>query len=368
MEGFKEFQGKDLDAAIREACDYYDTSREKLEIEIVQDSKSGIFGIVGARKAKIQARRAMLREAVEDILGRREPRERGMTLEREEKKTPSRPAKAPCVASSSPASEGKAATPPASRGGAKKVSCNAPAAEGVTAGKSSAASPAENKSATPKSRSRAEKPHSDAARQHSSGRNGMEAKKEVARKTEMPPVDAENTFGEHQDEILVQDGFTVVPLAELDTEKLRAVSLEVVSRLVHPVVGEQELQVEFTENRVNVSIDCGDDSGLLIGREGQTLAALQYLASRMVSRGMEAAVRVHLDVGAYRRRQEEKLCEMALALAERVRTTGRSFSTRPLSSYHRRIVHLALQDMTDLQTRSSGEGALKRVVIVRHRG
>ena len=70
MEGFKEFQGKDLDSAIEEACGYFNTAREKLEIEIVQDSKSGIFGIVGARKAKVRARRVQLREAVENILGR----------------------------------------------------------------------------------------------------------------------------------------------------------------------------------------------------------------------------------------------------------------------------------------------------------
>jgi len=71
MEGFKEFQGKDLDGAIEEACGYFNTAREKLEIEIVQDAKSGIFGIVGARKAKVRARRVQLRETVDSILGRK---------------------------------------------------------------------------------------------------------------------------------------------------------------------------------------------------------------------------------------------------------------------------------------------------------
>ena len=71
MEGFKEFQGKDLDSAIEEACGYFNTAREKLEIEIVQDAKSGIFGIVGARKAKVRARRVQLRETMESILGRK---------------------------------------------------------------------------------------------------------------------------------------------------------------------------------------------------------------------------------------------------------------------------------------------------------
>ena len=68
MEGFKEFQGKDLDSAIGEACAYFNTTREQLEIEIVQDAKSGIFGIVGTRKAMVRARRAQLQEAVSSIL------------------------------------------------------------------------------------------------------------------------------------------------------------------------------------------------------------------------------------------------------------------------------------------------------------
>ena len=69
MDGFKEFQGKDLDAAIQDACLYFNASRERLEIEILQDAKSGIFGIVGARKAKIRARRACLRDTVQSVLG-----------------------------------------------------------------------------------------------------------------------------------------------------------------------------------------------------------------------------------------------------------------------------------------------------------
>ena len=82
---------------------------------------------------------------------------------------------------------------------------------------------------------------------------------------------------------------------------------------------------------------------------------------------MNAAVRVQLDAWRYRQRQDEKLREMALALAEKVRQTGRSYSTRPLSSYHRRIVHLCLQDAEEVQTRSSGDGPMKRVVIMRRR-
>ena len=156
--------------------------------------------------------------------------------------------------------------------------------------------------------------------------------------------------------------------ADIAPERLAALAGEAVGRLVRPIAGEDIVsKADVLDGRVRVSVEGAEDSGLLIGREGQTLAALQYLASRIVSRAVNAAVRVQLDAGRYRQRQDEKLREIALALAERVRQTGRSFSTRPLSSYHRRIVHLTLQDAPDVQTRSTGDGPLKRVVICRRR-
>jgi len=185
-----------------------------------------------------------------------------------------------------------------------------------------------------------------------------------------------------QDEAL-NEGLPSKPFSELDQEKLTAVSQEVAFKIVSSILGETPVEVKIMENRVDIHVDCGDDSGLLIGREGQTLAALQYLTSRIVSRSavlllgflpapfsgrrMEAPVRVQFDVGDYRERQDDRLRELALALAERVRATGRPCSTRPMSSYHRRLVHMALQDSPDVQTRSSGEGPLKRVIIQRRR-
>ena len=68
MNKFKDFQAKNIDQAIQAACEYFDLPREQLEIEIVQDAKSGIFGIVGARKAKIRARRAHMQETVDRLL------------------------------------------------------------------------------------------------------------------------------------------------------------------------------------------------------------------------------------------------------------------------------------------------------------
>ncbi len=165
-----------------------------------------------------------------------------------------------------------------------------------------------------------------------------------------------------------EDIFAYKPFEEVDPEAARQCALDVASHLVRPLVeGEPELSAEIRDGRIMIAVKGIEDCGLLIGREGLTLAAIQYFASRIASRRLEASVRVQLEVGDYRQRQDEKLRELALMLAQKVLDTGRSFSTRPLSSYHRRIVHMCLRDVEGVQTRSTGDGAMKRVVVMRKR-
>lgn len=364
MDGFKEFQGKNLDAAIQEACSYYNAAREKLEIEIVQDAKSGIFGIVGARKAKIRARRAALREAVESVLGKKrcDVRLERPSLGREE--APRRPAEKVSPAAREESVAAPAAPAPEE---ARKEAAPAeerPARKDEKAEKSEKTERAEKPARADKAE-RQEKPAENARQPRGRGRGRDQARAAAAAEAPAVPAPVENT-----EDVLdeVEESLPFTPVEELDPQRLEALTKEAVRQLVRPIVGEEvTLEVTVADGRVRVAVDCEEDSGLLIGREGQTLASLQYLASRVVSRGMNAAVRVQLDAGRYRQRQDEKLREMALALAEKVRQTGRSYSTRPLSSYHRRIVHLCLQDAEEVQTRSSGDGPMKRVVIMRRR-
>lgn len=390
MEGFKEFLGKTLDAAIEEACTYYNASREKLEIEIVQDAKTGIFGIVGARKAKVRARRAALREVVESALGRdRRPSaaEAEAAAEKREDVTQTPTAEsapaAPEARPEKPARRSRGRTEERKDGDAKegrrteergqKASRKAiaareesqlPARKGQTMPapvedrpQAEAAADAEPAEESGRTRNGSQ----EAAPRQERSRNGERASSREAQRESRRAAD------DDMDE--ADDSLPRRALEELDQPRLKELSRDCVSRLIRPMLSQpvDEPEVEIVDGRVRVAVDCGEDSGLLIGREGQTLAALQYLASRIVSRGMDAAVRVQLDAGRYRQRQEEKLRDMALALAAKVRQTGRSYSTRPLSSYHRRIIHLCLQDMEDIFTRSTGDGPLKRVVILRRR-
>jgi spoIIIJ-associated protein len=106
-----------------------------------------------------------------------------------------------------------------------------------------------------------------------------------------------------------------------------------------------------------------DAGGLLIGRRGQTLDALEYLVNRMAVRQDERAGRILVDAEGYRERRSRELREMAMRLAARVRQTARAQSLDPLSARERRVVHLALSDDASVTTRSVGDGQLRHVVI-----
>jgi spoIIIJ-associated protein len=107
----------------------------------------------------------------------------------------------------------------------------------------------------------------------------------------------------------------------------------------------------------------GEDLGLLIGRRGSTLAAVQYMVNLMVSRKTEGRVLVSVDAEHYRRRREESLLGLAHGMADRVRQSGRPVTLEPMPAAERRIIHLALTDDPDVATDSVGSGDSRRVVI-----
>ena len=108
----------------------------------------------------------------------------------------------------------------------------------------------------------------------------------------------------------------------------------------------------------------GEDSGLLIGRRGQTLQSLQFILNLIVTREFGESVRVVLDVESYRQRREASLRDMANKVAERVLQTGRSITLEPMSAADRRIVHISLAAREDISTESVGFGEDRKVTII----
>ncbi len=385
MSESKEFLGKTLDAAIAEACAYYDVPREKLEIDIIEDAKTGIFGIVGARKAKIMARLATLPDFMMLSMPRPEREGRGRGKRRRDKAEVEAPAafenendekkEAKAVpAVEAPVSADKAEPSPEvpvcadENDEAPAASAVADAADEVQGADSlpDESLPADEITQAEEPEAQAESDEDEAPR----GRRGRRERQPRQSRRDAAPRGDRAERQEKADDADMESALPRVPLAELDQEKLIESTRTVISRLVAPVLDmepeEVTLSVEVGEDRMQVSVK-SEDTGLLIGRDGQNLAAVQYLATRMITRIIGSQVRVQVDAGDYHVRQDTRLQELALSLAEKVKATGKVQTTRPLSAYQRRVIHLALQDDPDVQTRSSGEGALKHVVILKRK-
>ncbi len=114
----------------------------------------------------------------------------------------------------------------------------------------------------------------------------------------------------------------------------------------------------------NLRVDMmGDTLGILIGRRGETLDALQYLTSLFVNRGQENYIRVTLDTENYRAKREEALTRLANRMANRAVKTGRKVVMEPMNPYERRILHSALQGNDAVTTHSEGDEPNRHVVI-----
>lgn len=107
----------------------------------------------------------------------------------------------------------------------------------------------------------------------------------------------------------------------------------------------------------------GGDPGKIIGRSGRTLQALEYVTNAVLNRHEGDGVRVTIDVGGYKRRQAERLRDLARTAAEEVRETGKPCPLKPMSAAERRIVHMELADDPSVRSESSGEGRERRVVV-----
>lgn len=111
----------------------------------------------------------------------------------------------------------------------------------------------------------------------------------------------------------------------------------------------------------------GNDLGILIGRRGETLDALQYLTNLVVSKAFQDKHKFVLDVEGYRKKREQTLEKLAKKLAGKVKETGRNISLEPMSPYERRIIHTVLQNDPHIRTFSEGEEPYRKVVITRKR-
>lgn len=184
----------------------------------------------------------------------------------------------------------------------------------------------------------------------------------VPEATEAPAAETVQT---KQEEVVAKEESVkkkVTELAEVSEEAIKAVesflkdtlkAMDMDVEIVSEVDAEGALSVEMK----------GSNMGILIGKRGQTLDALQYLANRVANKHQEGYVRVKLDTENYRARREETLKHLAKNIAFKVKRTRRAVSLEPMNPNERRIIHAALQSDPHVTTHSEGEEPYRKVVV-----
>jgi spoIIIJ-associated protein len=133
--------------------------------------------------------------------------------------------------------------------------------------------------------------------------------------------------------------------------------------LIEKMKMEGKIETGSRDGRICLNVS-GQDSSILIGKNGQTLEAIQFLINLMYSKKTKSRAGILVDVEEYRVRREKKLRAMALEASEKAKRDSRAVTIAPMNAQDRRVIHIALQDDEEVKTISRGEGILKKVVVI----
>jgi spoIIIJ-associated protein len=154
----------------------------------------------------------------------------------------------------------------------------------------------------------------------------------------------------------------------IDTKDLEEVKDHPVEKFLRDITEEMGLDLDFTvkagKDLVYVDVS-GKDTGTIIGKRGQTLDAVQYLAGLVVNKTSDEYIRVIMDAENYRAKRERTLVNLANRLAGKVERTKRSITLEPMNPYERKVIHSTLQNNPKVKTRSEGKDPYRRVIIER---
>jgi len=181
--------------------------------------------------------------------------------------------------------------------------------------------------------------------------------------------------------IETEDHSTEETTEEIQAETIEEISEELTAEI--PVISEEHLEKakELLENILahipvettvtaerkngNISLNImGDKSGLLIGRKGKTLDALQFIVNRAINKKADKKSRIIVDSENYRERRKESLAQMAVKMGDKAKRIKKPVTTHLLNAHDRRIFHITLKDDQQLDVRSRGDGLLKKIVII----
>ena len=308
-----EASAKTVEEAIELGLQELGVSIGDVDVQVVEEGSKGLFGFFGSRPAKVKL---TVKDSEEVPLG-------NLMLEDEPKaKKPER--KQP---EKKPAEKKQPEKKPAEKKPAEKK-------------------PAEKKAAEPA-------PEKKEAAQKAEVKSAEEGKA-LPEKAETPsPVLQAPEKAE----------VTMIPAEALDAESSAGVAHAFLAELTKLMGVDVTIDMGTDEEGNVYGYINGDTLGILIGRRGETLDAVQYLTSLKVNRGKENYTRVTLDTENYRAKREETLIRLANRMANRAVRTGRKVSLEPMNPYERRIIHDALQQNEAVTTHSEGDEPNRHVVI-----
>ena len=339
-----EATAKTTEEAIEAGLEALGVSISDVVVDIIDEGSKGLFGLFGSRQAKV---RLTVKEQEDDPLA---------DLLKDEK-----PARKPERKPAQPKAEKKAEPKPE-----KKEKPEAPKQE------KKAEKKAEPKTEAPKAEA------DEAKTEEKKAEKKLEEKKE--RKPRQPRKKAPKAEGEKSEKAekteekkplppkapakpIEKPVVTMIPNEEVTADSAAGKAQSFLKELTHLMGVDVTVDVgNDTEGNVFVKMT-GDTLGILIGRRGETLDALQYLTSLKVNRGQEGYTRVTLDTENYRAKREDTLVRLANRMANRAVKTGRKVSLEPMNPYERRIIHSALQANEAVDTHSEGDEPNRHVVI-----
>ena len=354
----KEFTGKTTQEAIDNGLAELGVTIADVHVDVLQEGAKGLFGLFGSKPACV--RLTVMEDEREDdhglsdLLG-------SFSLNEQKKKSAPKPA-APKAAAPKP--EAKPDMPKAEAKPEKKPEIKPEKKPEIKPEKKPEIKPEkkpEAKPAAPKADAKPEAPKAEAKpeKQPVAPKPPRERKPRPARpareeseKRDFAPMIPAETFAPTEPPVIHPE----------DTPAGRA------QKFLMDVTDRMGVKVDVyvdDSKADNLSIHMiGDTLGILIGRRGETLDALQYLTSLQVNKGREGYIRVTLDTENYRAKREDSLRRLAQRMANRAVKTGRKVVLEPMNPYERRVLHTALQNHPAVTTHSEGEEPNRRVVIM----
>ena len=348
----QEFTGKTTQEAIDNGLAELGVTIADVHVDVLQEGAKGLFGLFGSKPARV--RLTIMEEEREDdhglsdLIG-------SLSLNDQAKK---KPQPKPAVKAEP--------VKPAAKPEAPKA---APKAEAVKPAPKAEPVKAEAPKAEPKPVVKPEAPKAE-AEQAEKPEAPKPAREPKERKPRPPRTPKEKTPAQQEEK---HDYAPMVP-----AETFAPTEPPVIFGEDTPAGRAQKFLMDVTD-RMGVKVDVyvndsepdslsihmiGDTLGILIGRRGETLDALQYLTSLQVNKGREGYIRVTLDTENYRAKREDSLRRLAQRMANRAVKTGRKVVLEPMNPYERRVLHTALQNHPSVTTHSEGEEPNRRVVIM----